>query len=134
MRLDWLGTIDLSWRDLLVIVRRSPVSSALSQEVLGDAVAWTVADHLLAQVVDNTNWLVWAKTEDGSKGKNRPQRLRRPGDPDVPDEDVQYGSDPLSLEEMQEWLGWQTPSTTTQKQSRDARGRFMKQAKEVPDV
>lgn len=30
---------------------------------------------LLAKLVDNTSWLVWAQTEDAKSGKNRPTSL-----------------------------------------------------------
>lgn len=30
---------------------------------------------LLAKIVDNTSWLVWAQTEDGQKGRNRPKSV-----------------------------------------------------------
>lgn len=109
MRLDWLGSEWLTWRDLLVVVRRSPTTSALARVILGEVVEWSTAEYLLAQIADNTAWLVWAKTDDGAKGRNRPQRLRRPGDPEL-DSETQYGSEPLSLEAMQEWLGWQMPT------------------------
>lgn len=35
----------------------------------------TTADALLAQIVDNTRWLIWAQTEDGAKGRNHPQSV-----------------------------------------------------------
>lgn len=30
---------------------------------------------LLAKIVDNTSWLVWAQTEDGQRGLNRPKSV-----------------------------------------------------------
>lgn len=32
----------------------------------------SITDILLASCLDRLNWLVWSKTKDGSKGRNRP--------------------------------------------------------------
>lgn len=32
-------------------------------------------DVLLTAIFDNLNWLVWSKTKDGQKGKNKPKSL-----------------------------------------------------------
>lgn len=110
LRLSWLGSEWLSWRDLLVIVRQSATSTALKRAMFGDEVAWSVSEHLLAQLVDNTNWLVWSKTEDAAKNRNRPARIIRPGDEPDEENEQHHGGEPLSLEQMQDWLGWQAPT------------------------
>lgn len=110
LRLDWLGDERLSWRDLFVIARQSPSSSALAQSILGvEVTEWGLNEQLLAQLIDLTAWLVWSKTTDGQKGTNRPKPTPRPGV--IPDADSsQFGSEPLSIEDMREWLGWQKPA------------------------
>lgn len=40
---------------------------------------WTAERELLAQVIDGLNILAWQKTKDGSKGRNAPKPIRRPG-------------------------------------------------------
>jgi len=106
-RLRWVydGTNDFTWRDLWVIVRHLPRTSALQRAVQGDeAVEWTVSDYLLASIVDAQNWLVWSKTKDaqGRIPRNRPKPVRRPGDKD---ESEKISGDVLPAEEMCEFLG-----------------------------
>lgn len=50
---------------------------------------WTVGDHLAAFQLDVLNDLYWARTEDGPKGINRPERTPRPTvpEPDKPPEE-----------------------------------------------
>ena len=103
LRLDWLGSEALSWRDLLVIIRQSPADSAVVRAMDPDS-HWGLSEHLLAQVVDNTSWLVWAKTEDGSKNRNRPQPWPRPGV--EPDEGKSVKGTPIPLDEAARRLGW----------------------------
>lgn len=42
---------------------------------------WTVTDHLLAQVADTLQILLWTKTEDAQKKrpKHKPKPMLRPG-------------------------------------------------------
>lgn len=44
-----------------------------------DQAGWTLTNQLLAAAVDVLRWLQWAKTEDGSKGRNMPDPIERPG-------------------------------------------------------
>lgn len=46
---------------------------------------WTPDTYKLTDIGDGINWLIWAKTEDGMEGRNRPEPLWRPGDP-IPEE------------------------------------------------
>jgi hypothetical protein len=46
---------------------------------------WTRDTHKLADLVDIGQWLIWAKTEDGLEGRNKPEPQWRPGDP-IPDQ------------------------------------------------
>lgn len=50
---------------------------------------WTVADHLAAFQLDALHDLYWAKTVDGQKGINRPERTPRPttAEPEVAEDD-----------------------------------------------
>lgn len=103
LRLRNLGTRELSWRDLLVIVKNQPPDqSALAVAVNPDDAAWqSLEPHLLAEMVDMLHLLVWAKTKDASKGRGRPKPIERPGT--RPD---RFGKKPLPLDEMRVWLGW----------------------------
>lgn len=82
MRLRWFldpDALDYSWRDLLVFIKHSPKGSAFHALETGEESLWGVQEHLTANLVDLTNILVWFKTKDGSKGRNRPKPIPRPG-------------------------------------------------------
>lgn len=96
LRLRNVGEADLDWRDVLLV-----------NASLGPDPAWSGTDLLLAAAVDALNLLVWQNTEDGSKGTNRPPRIPRPGVEEEEDDRVTtFGSSPVSIEEMNELLGW----------------------------
>lgn len=40
---------------------------------------WTAERDLLATIVDQLAILIWQPTKDGSKGRNAPKPIRRPG-------------------------------------------------------
>lgn len=103
LRLDWIGTERLSWRDLWVVVRQSPRASALFRSMHPEAADWGHSEHLLAAVFDAVqinNWL----TAQG-KRHERPRPLPRPG---VTPEGKTYGSQPIPMHEMAKRLGWTT--------------------------
>jgi hypothetical protein len=101
-RLDDVGSELFSWRELKVIVTRTPPSrSALSFEREPNDAAWDLNAHLLAEVVDSLRLLLWAKTKDGSKNRNRPKPVDRPGR-----RPEKFGKKPLPLDLIRDWLGW----------------------------
>ena len=127
MRLDWLGTPALSWRDLLVIIRQSMVvrsqDSAIWHALVPpaddpvwseqrkdgppfDPSRWGLDQHLMASLVDGIRALIWQKTEDGSKGRNVPEPWPRPGVTQVESKT----SDGVSMEDMEAWLARRNPA------------------------
>lgn len=104
LRLDWLGTEALSWRDLLVITHKSPQGSALYAGVHGERSEWGLSEFLLAHMIDLLAEANWQRT--GRPG-GHPKPFPRPG---LEPEGTTYGSDPIPLDEMAEWLGWPKPS------------------------
>lgn len=104
LRLRWLGSKRFNWRDLLVIVRNSPAGSALFKSLHGvEESEWSLANHLLAGMGDSLAWLVWSKTEDAAKKKNRPKPIPRPGVED--NSKKRIGSSALPMDAMIDWLG-----------------------------
>jgi hypothetical protein len=87
-----------------VIIRQSPHGSAIHRSLAPEEAEWGINTYLLANVADAVTWLVWAKTEDGSKNQNMPKPIRRPGDVDKPARGI-------SMTEAAKALGW---STTTE--------------------
>lgn len=72
-----------TWRDLVVIVRNLGSESAYFRVTHADTWNWDNQAMLQASMVDLLNILVWFKTADGQKGRNRPKLVPRPGvDPD----------------------------------------------------
>ena len=98
--LDDLGTRRLSWRDLLVIVRRSPRGSALNRERYPEDSEWGLPEQLLAAIFDVLQAGNWQR--GGGQGK-RPEQLERPG---VKPARKVRGSGPIPMDEMAAWLGW----------------------------
>lgn len=85
------------------MVRHTPAAkSALAIELRPEDAPWETLDsHLLAEVVDRLGLLLWAKTKDGQKGRNRPKPVDRPGR-----RPEKLGRKPLPLDRMRKWLGW----------------------------
>lgn len=68
---------------------------------------WSLNEYLLADVVDTLRWLQWAKTEDGSRGRNRPRPVPRPGIEESPATvRTRFGSEPVPIAELDAFLGW----------------------------
>jgi len=103
MRLDDLGTEALSWRDLLVLVRRWQVmpSTATSEAVHGTR--WSVTDQLLALIFDVLNQANWQRQKKRTAPKPKP--LPRPWDAA---KSTSIGSDPIPISQFDEW--WDSPA------------------------
>lgn len=106
LRLAWLGTTALTWRDLLVIVKQAPAGSSIRRSTGGEEAEWGLQEQLLAALFDSQQLLVWMQSEDGAKGRNRPRPLPRPG---VEDEGARHGSAAVDIVDMAEWLAKQNP-------------------------
>ena len=102
LRLRWLGTEALTWRDLLVRVRMAPKDSALYRSVHPSA-DHTFELELLRRIEANTGWLVWAKTKDAQTGRNQPKPYRFPWEPKPRSE---YAGDVMTRAELDRRLGW----------------------------
>lgn len=60
--------------------------------------------HLLALVADRLEVLIWQQTEDGSKGRNHPEPIPRPGVKSRADKQVVGKSDGFETsEELRLW-------------------------------
>lgn len=69
----------------------------------GDDAVWGIHEHLLASAVDALRVANWQRSADGAKGRNYPEPIPRPG---VKPSGTQIGSEPLTLDDMADWLGW----------------------------
>lgn len=113
LRLRDFPSDHLTWADMLAIVENAPRTSAIARSVDREKAEWSTTDYLLAMIADAQAWLVWAKTEDGAKNRNRPKPLPRPGvtDPSVEAETRHFGGDPIPLDELIDFLGWESELT-----------------------
>lgn len=104
LRLRDVGTQGFTWNDLIVIIRQIPEKSALMRSKHPDIYNWGQAEHLLADIFDVASLLLWAKTKDGQKNRNRPDPYPRPG-VEKP-ERIGDKANAISVDEMNAWLGW----------------------------
>ena len=100
LRLEDAGTRRLSWRDLWVIVRQAPRTSALARSIHGQRVAWSQDTYLLADIFDVLQAANWQR--GGGKGP-KPKPFPRPSRDD--DKTVtRFGSKPLPIDELDAWF------------------------------
>lgn len=71
-----LGSRDLTYRRLGVLLQHSRPGSAFLRSLVGEAAEWTLTDHLLAAVLDMVGVLDWRLR--GCKGP-APKTTPRPG-------------------------------------------------------
>lgn len=79
LRLRNCPNVDFDWHDLKVIVAYSSVHSRLYSAWQPDAAGWDTQTMLLAFIADLLNWRNWTLTPEGSKNRNRPKPIPRPG-------------------------------------------------------
>lgn len=89
----------VTWRAIKARFEYASQGDALYQALHGDAAKWSDQEHLTAILVDLASLLVWFKTEDGQKNKNRPKRIPRPGVEEA-EQGVSIGSGGVPVEEF----------------------------------
>ena len=102
LRLRWLGTERLTWRDLLVIVRSSSQSSALLADTSPEDAAFGPTEMMLAVIEHRLRLLIWQN--GGGKGK-QPEMMQFSGEV-KPTGGTLMAPEPVSIEEMNARLGW----------------------------
>lgn len=117
LRLAWLGTTTLTWRDLLVIVKQAPAGSSIHRATAGEEAEWGLQEQLLAALFDTQQLLVWMQSEDGAKGRNRPKPLQRPGV--AAEDEKRLGSGGVDIVDMAEWLAKQNPEQHRRRSGED---------------
>lgn len=80
LRLRNCPSPEFNWRDLWIIITYADVNSNLIAAAHPDKYQWDRHAMLLADIADNTDWLVWAKTKAAQeRGATPPLRRERPG-------------------------------------------------------
>lgn len=98
LRLRDAGSRRFSWRDLWVVVRQSPTTSALARAVHGERVLWSAETHLLAHVADLLAAGNWQRA--GRRNAQKPKPVPRPGQTKT----QTIGSAPVSVAELESWI------------------------------
>lgn len=110
LRLAWLGTEALTWRELLVVAKQGPSTSAIRRALDKDA-AWGLPEHLLAASIDQLRLLVWLNTKDALTGTNQPEPFPRPG---AKPSGNRVGRSSVDLDQMAAWLAKRNPAQHTE--------------------
>mgnify|MGYP001148205467 CR=1 FL=1 len=93
-----LGSRDLTYRRLSVLLHHSRPGSAFLRSLAGEDAEWSLTDHLLASVIDVLNAANWQR--GGGKG-SRPKPVSRPG---VKDKGSEHFGTAVSIEELRRRL------------------------------
>lgn len=70
-----VGTTRLPFDQFVSFVFHAPVGTAVFHE---RTQGWTVGDYLLTDILEMQDLLLWSKTKDARKNRNRPKRRPRP--------------------------------------------------------
>lgn len=101
LRLEDLGTSALSWRDLYVVLRQAPRTSAYARSSLGVDALWGLGEHLAASILDALNLANWQRGNQGAKSPSpRPKPTPRPG---ADSGDKKFGSGAIPIGEFNDW-------------------------------
>lgn len=107
LRLRWLGTERLTWRDLLVIVRMSEPGSHIFHVFHADYPrpydVGFLSLSMLRSAEYSQRWLQWAQTTDAEKKRNIPEPERLPWEPKP---DALFKHESMTWDEAADWLGW----------------------------
>lgn len=104
LRLEWLGTKRLTWRDLLVIIRQAPFDSAVTKATAGMSAEFGVTDRLLMLVELRIRQLMWGMSD---RKTAEPTILAIPGEEQPQSESGnRFVGDPMTIEQMNAYLGW----------------------------
>ncbi len=119
LRLRDAGSFAFNWRDLLVVVKNMPRSSALYRAMNPDDDAtWGPSEYILAHIADATALRLWQA--GGGKG-SKPKPIPRPTD----EKPKQYGqAEPMDqiLDWLQDEMSAMRPAQATDTGAERARG------------
>jgi len=55
-----------------------PLDGAVAFEIGGKTRRWDGSMYVMADMANSLRWLVWAKTKDGQRNRNKPDMIRPP--------------------------------------------------------
>ena len=106
LRLRDVGTADFTWHDAYVILHTSmgDQESYVARAVDPKEALWSLTPWMLAEILYGIQVLAWQNAGDPDAPK--PQRIERPGVVNDKADESQFGSEPISVEDMADWVGW----------------------------
>jgi len=111
--LRWLcdGTDRLNWRDLHVIIVEAGIDSPIISATTPDIAGWDKRTSLLADIFDALMAANWQR--GAGKSWEKPDPYPRPKPPEEPEtlnpsieQSGRYIGEPAPLNDVAEWLGW----------------------------
>ncbi len=108
LRLRWLGTDRLTWRDLLVIAAQTSPGDELYHALYPDeprpVQIWAHMAEFMRSVEYSERWMQWTKTTDGQRNRNIPEPFSFPWEAKPKNK---YSGQRMTWDEATEFLGWQ---------------------------
>lgn len=95
----------LSARKAYVLIQNLPPGAMLYREIDSPA-AWSESSHILSMIEHTLRILAWQPTDYGRRGIKVPKPMDRPGYKALDEEKTQHKGKVMTIEEMNEWLGW----------------------------
>lgn len=84
-----------------MIIAQQPSTSALTRALNPDDYGWNLLEQLLASGVDQLAVANWQRAGGKQSRIPYPKPIERPGT-----RPTRFGKDPISIEDMDAWLGW----------------------------
>jgi hypothetical protein len=84
-----------------VIIQQQPVTSALTRSQNPDDFGWFRQEQLLALIADHLAAGNWQRGGGKKSKMPYPKPIERPGT-----RPTRFGKDPIPLDDMAAWLGW----------------------------
>lgn len=100
-----VGTEHLGWRRAARLIRQlaQDPTTATYRAYGAETARWTAEVQLLAEAVNYQRLLLWSKTADGQKNRNRPPMILPPWEREEP---KVLGKARMTIAQAREWLGW----------------------------
>lgn len=99
-----MGSARFTWGDLFAVIRQSSRDTALFRSVNPETHEWGLLELLVAEGTDAARVANWQR--GNGKKSDYPKPIPRPGVKQP--ETHTYGKGAIPIDEMAEWLGWDT--------------------------
>lgn len=87
-----------------MIIKQQSATSALTRAMEPEDYGWNRPEQLLALIADHLAAGNWQRAGGKKSRLPYPKPIERPGT-----RPARFGKDPVSIDEMADWLGWDKP-------------------------